>query len=114
MKKAYLVMGTLLLLGGGVGLVQNPVLGLFEVNLLLNLIHLGSGVLTVAAAFKGIGTMRTWGKLFGFFYLAVAIAGSVVPQGNFLGLMHLNVPDNVLHVILALFFLYYGLLAPPK
>jgi hypothetical protein len=114
MKNAFVVMGALMVIVGILGFFQNPLLGLFEVNTLHNLIHVGSGIVTAAVAFRGIGAMRTWGKLFGFFYLAVAIIGAVVPGGDVLGLLHLNIADNLLHLALALFFLYYALLAPPR
>lgn len=113
MRNAYLAMGVLLAIGGVLGFFQNPILGLFEVNTLLNLLHVGSAIVTVAVAIKGIGTMRTWGKLVGFLYLALAITGAVVPHGDVLGVLRLNVPDNVLHAAVGLFFLYYALLAPP-
>jgi hypothetical protein len=113
MKTAYLVMGALLLIAGILGFFQNPLLGLFVVDTLHNLIHVGSGIVTAAVAFRGIAAMRTWGKLFGLFYLVVAIIGAVVPGGDVLGLLHLNIADNLLHLALALFFLYYALLAPP-
>jgi hypothetical protein len=107
-------MGSVLLLAGVLGFFQNPLLGLFEVNAVHNVVHLASGALTLLAARQGIGAMRIWGKTFGLVYLAVAIAGWLAPGGDLFGLMHLNLPDNVLHVALAMVFLYFGLLAPPR
>ena len=113
MKNLYLVLGGVLVLVGILGFVMpSPLLGLFEVNMLHNIIHLASGGLTILAATQGIGAMRLWGKLFGFVYLAVAIAGFVTP--DLFGLMHVNMPDNLLHLGLAAIFLYVGLVAPPK
>jgi hypothetical protein len=92
--------------------MPSPLLGLFEVNALHNIVHLVSGALTLVAAAQGIGAMRTWGRLAGATYLGVAIAGFVEP--DLFGLMHLNLPDNLLHLALAAVFLYVGLIAPPK
>ena len=111
-KNIYFALGGVLVLIGVLGFVMpSPLLGLFEVNTLHNIIHLVSGALTLVAASQGIGAMRTWGRIFGLVYLAVAIAGFVDP--TLFGLMHVNLPDNLLHIALAVIFLYIGFLAPP-
>ena len=112
MKRIYLALGSVLVLIGVLGFIMpSPLLGLFEVTTLHNLVHLASGALTLLAASRGIGAMRSWGRIFGFVYLAVAIAGFVEP--SLYGLMPVNLPDNLLHVGLAAIFLYIGFLAPP-
>jgi hypothetical protein len=115
MKTPYLVLGTVLVVVGILGFVMpSPLLGLFEVNVVHNVVHIASGALTLLAATQGIGAMRLWGRVFGLVYLLVAILGFVLPDGNLFGLMHVNTPDNLLHVALALAFLYFGFLAPPR
>ena len=114
MKALYLVLGSVLVLLGIVGFVlPSPLLGLFEVNMIHNIVHIASGALTLLAATQGIGAMRLWGKVFGLVYLVVAILGFVMPGGNLFDLMAVNMPDNLLHVALAAVFLYVGFLAPP-
>lgn len=113
MKNLYLLVGGVLVLVGIVGFVMpSPLFGIFEVNALHNVIHLLSGALTILAATQGVGAMRTWGRIFGVVYLAVGIAGFVTP--DLFGLMHVNTPDNLLHIGLAAVFLYVGLIAPPR
>lgn len=112
MRRVFRVVGVVLVGVGALGFFQNPVLGLFAVNLLHNIVHLASGALTLLAAHQGIGPMRTWANLLGLLYLIVAIAGFTA--GNLFGMMHLNIPDNLLHLALAVLFAYYGLLAPPR
>ena len=113
MRKIFLLLGALLLLVGTAGFVlPRPVLGTFAVNTLHNIVHVASGVLTLIASTQGIGPMRTWGRAFGFAYLGLGIVGFIVP--DVFGLMHLNLADNLLHLALALPFLYVGLLAPPR
>jgi hypothetical protein len=113
MKNLYVALGAVLVLVGILGFVMpSPLLGLFEVNMLHNIIHLASGALTLVAATQGIGAMRMWGRVFGIVYLAVGVTGFVEP--NMFGLMHVNMPDNLLHIGLAAAFLYVGLLAPPR
>ena len=113
MKNIYFVLGGVLILVGVLGFVMpSPLLGIFEVNTLHNIIHLGSGALTLLAATQGVGAMRTWGRVFGLTYLLVGILGFVDP--SLFGLMHVNLPDNLLHFGLAAVFLYVGFLAPPR
>ena len=114
MRRQFLIIGVLLFAGGVAGFFQNPVLGLFEVNTLLTIVHLVSGVLAMLAAPYGIGTMRVCGKGLGFLYLGLALAGFFLPAGDVFGAMRLNGADNVLHLALAWIFLYFGLLAPPR
>jgi|SRR5919108_6241128 hypothetical protein len=113
MKNIYFVLGGVLVLVGILGFVlPSPLLGIFEVNMLHNIIHLASGALTILAATQGIGAMRTWGRVFGVIYLVVGIVGFVDP--TLFGLMHVNNPDNLLHIVLATIFLYVGFVAPPR
>ena len=113
MKNIYLVLGAVLVLVGIAGFVlPSPLLGIFEVNTLHNIIHLASGALTILAATQGLGAMRTWGRIFGAVYLLVGLVGFAMP--DMFGLMHVNMADNFLHLALALIFLYYGFLAPPR
>jgi hypothetical protein len=114
MRRRFVTIGALLIAGGVAGFLQNPLLGLFAVNTAHNLVHAGSGVLTILVAPYGIGPMRACGKALGFFYLGLAIAGFLLPGGDMFGAMPLNTPDNLLHLGLAWIFLYYGLLAPPR
>jgi len=114
MKTMFTLLGAVLVLVGILGFVMpSPLLGVFEVNTIHNIVHIASGALTLLAAMQGVGAMRTWGRLFGIVYLAVAILGFVMPGGDLFGLMHVNLADNVLHLGLAAVFLYYGFAAPP-
>jgi hypothetical protein len=113
MKNIYMVLGAVLVLVGILGFVMpSPLLGIFDVNTLHNVIHLATGALTIFAAMQGIGAMRLWGRVFGLVYLLVGIVGFVMP--DMFGLMHVNMADNVLHLGLAAAFLYFGFAAPPN
>jgi Domain of unknown function (DUF4383) len=112
-KNSNLVLGAMLVLVGVLGFVMpSPLLGFLEVNTLHNVIHVASGILTIFGAMRGIGAMRLWGRVFGLVYLAVGILGFVVP--DVFGLMHVNTPDNILHLALGGVFLYFGFVAPPN
>lgn len=107
MKNIYYVLGAVLVLVGLVGFVNNPVLGMFEVNALHNIVHIVSGVLLLWAAMKDMGMMSLMGKVLGVVYLLVTILGFAM-NGDILGLMMVNMADNVLHLALAAVLLYFG------
>jgi len=112
MKYIYFAIGGVLVVAGVLGIiVPGPVIGLFEVDTLHNIIHLASGGLTLAAAAQGIAAMRRWGSALGLIYLVVAVTGTTDP--SLYGFMHVNQNDNFLHFGLAVIFLYVGFLAPP-
>lgn len=81
-------------------------LGIFAVNAVHNLIHLLSGV----AALIGSGSegyARTYFKVFGVVYAIVTVVGFA--QGNtVLGIIPVNLADNLLHVVIAVAALYLG------
>jgi hypothetical protein len=71
----------------------------FEVNAIHNLIHLGSGLLLLAAS-RTRRSARAIALGFGLVYGVVAIIG-IVDGSDVLGLIPINSADNVLHVGLA-------------
>lgn len=89
------------------GITSNGhLLGIFEVDMLHNIIHLLSGI--VAFAVAGSAKNATlYFKIFGVVYAVVAVVGLV--QGDtVLGLISTNMADHVLHVVLAAALLYVG------
>jgi hypothetical protein len=99
-----LVIGIVFLLVGILGFILNPtegaLLGIFAVNIEHNLIHLLVGILGIAAAFTGWS--RLYAQILGIVYLLVGILGFIpglAPDGMLLGLVHINLADNLLHLI---------------
>ncbi|GER82062.1 MAG: DUF4383 domain-containing protein [Thermogemmatispora sp.] len=99
-----LVIGIVFLLVGILGFILNPtegaLLGIFAVNIEHNLIHLLVGILGIAAAFTG--WPRLYAQILGIVYLLVGILGFIpglAPDGMLLGLVHINLADNLLHLI---------------
>jgi hypothetical protein len=82
-------------------------LGLFQVSVLHNVIHLAFGIGLLAA------TRVPWAKFYlvvgGVVYLGVAAYGFVVDQSADLNVVPFNDADNVLHVGLALGMILLGL-----
>ncbi|QBD75460.1 DUF4383 domain-containing protein [Ktedonosporobacter rubrisoli] len=99
-----LVIGIIFLAVGLLGFILNPtagaLLGIFAVNIEHNLIHVLVGILGIAAAFTG--KSRLYAQALGIVYLLVGILGFIpglAPDGMLLGLVHINLADNLLHLI---------------
>jgi uncharacterized membrane protein len=106
-KTIVTILGVVFIAVGLLGFVNNPVLGIFAVDTLHNVIHLLSGALALWAVNKGMGAVTTFAKVFGIVYGLVAILGFLMGS-PILGLVTVNMADNVLHIVLAVVFLYIG------
>lgn len=105
-KTILTVLGVVLTAVGILGFFNNPVLGIFAVNTLHNLVHLvtGVGALIVLAN----EDWHMWfARLFGLVYAVVAVAGFLSDDGMVMGMV-MNTADHYLHVFLALVFLWIG------
>jgi len=99
-KTFAMVIGAIFLLIGIIGFFNDPILGIFHVNLLHNIVHLVTGVLFLGAAFGGFA--RVMNKWFGLVYLLVGIIGLfgvltfLEVQAGFAD------ADNLLHIVLGI------------
>lgn len=107
LKKAVMILGVVFILVGILGFVNNPVLGLFNVNLLHNLIHLASGLVLVFAASRGEDASRMAARVLGVVYALVTILGFVA-MDLMVKLVSMNSADNYLHILLTVVLLYLG------
>ena len=109
MAKTYtLILGAVLLLIGIMGYVKGGAemygFGLTPTH---NLIHVITGVLAIAAALTGMKFTRWFCLLFGAVYGLIAIAGFLnIPA--VVTMFNLTMPDNILHLVVALSALYVG------
>ncbi|MEO5646439.1 MAG: DUF4383 domain-containing protein [Candidatus Paceibacterota bacterium] len=81
-------------------------LGIFSVDAMHNIIHILTGIVALASA----GTLKgakLYFKIFGIVYALVTILGLMSSNGMVLGMM-MNTADNLLHVVITLFALYFG------
>jgi hypothetical protein len=107
-KTVLYVVGAVLTVVGVLGFVNNPVLGIFAVDTIHNLIHIVTGLALLWAAYSGGSQMRTFAIVLGIVYAIVAVLGFILPGDSILGLIESNMADDVLHLVLAAVLLYVG------
>lgn len=83
-------------------------LGLFQVNVLHNIVHLAAGAVLIGAAVAGARAAKAANTLLGVVYLVVGVVGLflVGTSGNIIAL---NGADNGLHLVLGTVLLAIGL-----
>jgi hypothetical protein len=84
-------------------------LGLFQVNSLHNLVHLGVGAAMVAAAIAGTRGARSANTVIGFVYLALGVVGLFITGDSPLNIVALNGADNGLHLAIGAVLVAVGL-----
>lgn len=82
--------------------------GIFPVNLAHNLVHLVFGLWGLAAA-KSFAGARTFARVTGVIYLALAVLGWVYPDG--FGIVPIGGADVWLHLAIGLVLAYFGFTA---
>ncbi len=92
-----LALGTVFVVIGIIGFVNDPILGIFSVNNVHNVVHLAAGaVALVCAVWGGIAASRWFHRIFGSVYALLAILGfagvAVVST-----LLDMNMADHWLH-----------------
>ncbi|NAZ87949.1 DUF4383 domain-containing protein [Kineococcus indalonis] len=88
-------------------------LGLFQVSVLHNLLHLALGVVGVLAA-RTASAARSFLVAGGLAYAALWVYGLVVAQDSQANLVPLNTADDRLHLVLAVGMVLLGLLMPRR
>lgn len=91
-----------------VGAEGGELLGLFQVNLLHNVVHLVVGAALIAAGIAGPRAAKRANTLFGAVYLVLFVAGLFL-IGTAANVIALNSADNVLHLVLGLALTGVGL-----
>jgi hypothetical protein len=107
-KRLAVIFGVLFVVVGLMGYVDNPLIGpdgLFTTNDNHNLAHMLIGVGMIIAAMAGERAAIMSMHVFGAVYALLAVLGfaAVGSEGHAMlfGLVHVNGPDNWLHVFLA-------------
>lgn len=123
LKKAALVWGVVFVLVGILGFIpgitttddmgMKMLLGVFMVNGIHNLVHLLTGLASLASS-TSEKAARLYFQVFGVVYALVTVLGFIVGSGHkVLGLIPVNMADNLLHLAITLVTLYLGFLYRP-
>lgn len=83
-------------------------LGFFAVDATHNIIHILTGALAIVVARQSEENARMFAKAAGVVYAAIAVVGLFWSGDMLLGLVSVNLADDLLHVIAALAFLWIG------
>lgn len=99
-KSVTWILGVVLVLLGLAGFFVDGMLFMFEVDTVLNIVHLLSGVVAIAAASSGESYSRMYLIVLGIVYGLIAVIG-FVNGGDVLDLFRVNDAGNYLHAAIA-------------
>ncbi len=104
-KNVSLAFGLAFVGAGLLGIVPDPVVspnGLFEVNVMHNLLHVSVGAIFIIGAMLSENAARRTLQSLSIVGVALAILGFVAKSDLLLGLVHVNEADKWLHAGLAI------------
>jgi hypothetical protein len=103
------VLGFLPFLGGSYTMTSSALLGLFNINLLHNLVHIVIGIAGLAAG-ASLANARMYCQVVGVVLLLLGVLGVFV--ANPLGLLDIGGLDIALHLVSGAVLAYFGFAAP--
>lgn len=98
------ILGVVLLLVGIVGFFNNPILGIFGVDTMHNIVHLVTGAIFAWAGFSKSAPTRKVNQWLGVIYTLVAIAGFM----GWITFMAIDMSDNWLHLAIGVVSIVIG------
>lgn len=82
-------------------------LGYFQVDTMHNVFHIASGVIAIMCA-TSLKMSRLFFQIFGVIYALIAILGFIWNGDFSFMMMHMNMADNILHIVIAVVALWLG------
>jgi hypothetical protein len=104
-----LVFGAIYLVAGILGFFNHAILGIFQVNLVHNLVHVVIGIAGLAAA-SSLANSKTFCRVAGVILLLLGLIGFGV--ANPFGLLYIGGADIALHLLTGAVLAYFGFAAP--
>lgn len=120
-KNAALLLGIIFLAVGILGFLPNPIIAnsedsIFHADTVHSIVHIVSGLLFVIVAVAMPASAGTVLKIFGAVYFLLGVWGllTIGEEGmtTLLGFLHVNGPDNYLHIALGLIIFLAGMIRP--
>jgi hypothetical protein len=113
MKNLMYIIGVVFVLLGVVGFFQDPILGFLDVDTMLNLVYLVTGILAIVFTMQGDQQGRKFFMIFGIIFALITILGFITGEGNeILGLLTVTSANNYFHLVVTVVFLILGLKKP--
>lgn len=110
-KTASIIFGIVFLLVGALGFIPNPIIfdshdALFHADTVHSWVHIVTGILFLLIAYAKPDFAPAFLKIFGAVYFLIGLLGIVSigteGMGQVLGFLHVNGPDNILHIVLGI------------
>lgn len=113
LKTFAIIFGIIMLAIGVLGFIPqaNPdgyLFGIFHVNFEHNLIHIATGIISLVCGLASEYASRIFFQIFGIVYGLVALLGLYYVDRPIFGIIANNIPDVILHILIAAFALYLG------
>src|SRR3989344_6366724 len=107
-KTLGISLGIALIIVGIIGFFNNPLIGLFEMNILQKIIYIAAGLIGILLALKDMG--KQYNKWLGVFAALFAVLGFIPPTASLLKTMfNINIQTTILHAGIAVLSLIVGL-----
>jgi hypothetical protein len=104
-----LVFGAIYLVVGVLGFFNHVLLGIFQVNVLHNLVHVLIGIGGLAAV-SSVANSKTFCQIAGVILVLLGLIGLGI--ANPFGLLYLGGGDIALHLVTGAVLAYFGFVAP--
>lgn len=113
LKTVAIIFGLAFLVVGALGFVSQAfvggkLFGLFAVDFVHNLIHLGTGIIALFCGLHSERASRNFFRVFGIIYGLVALAGLYYMDRPLFGMIAHNIHDLWLHALVSIVSLYLG------
>lgn len=121
-KTACMIFGFVFIAVGLLGFVPNPIIAdshdaIFHADAVHSTVHIVSGVLFVVFSLGTAAYASVFMKIFGIVYFLLGVLGlmSIGSEGmtRLLGFLHVNGPDNILHMVLGVAIFAASMLRQP-
>lgn len=108
-RTAAIIIGITFIVVGILGFFPNPIIAdshdaIFHADAVHSSVHIISGVLFLVFAYGVVGYLSTFMKVFAIVYFLLGVMGlfNIGSDGmtKLLGFLHVNGPDNYLHIVL--------------
>jgi hypothetical protein len=109
MQAVAAVFGAIYLVAGVLGFFIHPLLGIFQVNFLHDLVHIAIGIGGLAAA-SSLANSKTFCQIAGVILLLLGLIG--IGVANPFGLLYIGGADVALHLVTGGVLAYFGFVAP--